>query len=59
MNRKQFQKDLESGEIHLGCTFCDATIWVEIRNGRPHLMRAAEVPISACPICTEIHEMIE
>ena len=59
MNKKQFQKALEGGEIHLGCTFCDANLWFEHRNGQLHLMRLAEVEIEACPICTEIHEMIE
>ena len=59
MNEEEFRKALDNQEITLGCTFCGADLWVETRNGAPHLMRLAEVPIENCPICTEIHEMIE
>ncbi len=56
---KEFQKMLEEKEIALGCVFCDASMWVEIIEGKPHLMRLGEVPVNQCPVCTEIHEMIE
>ena len=59
MNPDEFRRALENQEITLGCTFCGADLWVEHRNGQLHLMRLAEVEIETCPICTEIHEMIE
>lgn len=59
MNPEEFRRALENNEIIIGCTFCGADLWLENRNGGWHLMRLAEVEIETCPICTEIHELIE
>ena len=59
MNRKQFQRALESGEIHLECQVCGAMHWVNVVSGQPHLMRAGEIHHDDCPVCSEIHEMVQ
>ena len=59
MTPEELQRALEGQEIMLGCTFCGADLWIEYKNGQPHLMRLAETPIENCPICTEIHELID
>ncbi len=58
MDKKQFEKGLKEGDIHLECQLCGALMWIAHADGQLHLMRQAVIPHPDCPICDEIHEMI-
>lgn len=50
--------ELENG--HMICQQCHAVMWVEInQEGESILMRASFVPMEACAICEEIHEIAQ
>ena len=59
MNVDDFRRQLESGTIHLECQICGALHWVNVGDGQPHLMRAGEIHHDECPVCTEIHELVQ
>lgn len=57
-NAQELKEGLELLGWRIGCTMCDAEMWVHIDiEGEKHLMRQGTVPYQICPMCAEIHRI--